>query len=456
MQPHLLAALLALRAVAAPQSTAEPPSADLVVEDGVELDGNFIDDPMFEILSNYTVLPSDPNAEVAEIRERPPPPKTVTAEVASKMKSPGGGKDGLFYRGDSRPPAVVFAEGFSPQGTNKDLLNHLSFGGNSGLVSVSRNPQQADLYAFGRSADGATKGYMYVINAKDLPDGYWVPGIYAPEKNPAVARNREFAVGGRIDGSSISHAYEVTKDKPHSTSTKINNDNYAHKKSSSCFGFLGKRATCDPAKYKPEPTKAGRVRAKVSAKFRAGARAGGAVAFAALSPYAHDVLAMVKSWNNPIGHAVSWFDNTMTSIQEVIGGPQVPEIYGNTLELRFICWMRGQQRWKNDVDRACDRLRESDKPKPNPPTPEEKRVKTINNLLDACEKLEDPNEKLANEDQKNELLERCEVFRERAEDATTGNDSEYTYEGDDSYSPPNQAVAGIYIDENGVEHAISW
>lgn len=194
----------------------------------------------------------------------------------------------------------------------------------------------------------------------------------------------------------------------------------------------------------------------MSAKFRAGARAGGAVAFAALSPYAHDVLAMVKSWNNPIGHAVGRFDNTMTSIQEAIGGPQVPEIYGNTLELRFICWMRGQQRWKNDVDRACDRLRESDKPKPNPPTPEEKRVKTINNLLNACEKLEDPNEKLANEDQKNELLERCEVFRERAEDATTGNASEYTYEGDDSYSPPNQAMAGIYIDENGVEHAVPW
>ncbi|KIE02728.1 Heat-labile enterotoxin IIA, A chain, partial [Metarhizium majus ARSEF 297] len=453
MQPHLLAALLALRAVAAPQSTAEPPSADLVVEDDVELDGNFIDDPIFEILSHYTVLPSDPNAEVVEIRERRSPPETVTAEVASKMKSPGGGKDGLFYRGDSRPPAAVFVEGFAPQGTNTDLGNHLSFRGNSGLVSVTRSPQQADLYAFGRSADGATKGYMYVINAKDIPDGYWVPGIYSPEKNPAVARNREFAVVGSIPGSSISHAYEVTKGEPHSRSKKIDNDNYAYKKSPSCFGFLGKRATCDPAKYTPEPTKAGRVRAKVSAKFRAGARAGGAVAFAALSPYAHDVLAIVKSWDNPIGHAVSWFDDTITSIQEAIGGPQVPEIYGNTLKLRFICWLRGEQRWKKDVDRACDRLRES---KPNPPTPEEKRVQTINNLLNACEKLEDPNEKLANADQKNELLERCEVFREHAEDATTGIDSEYTYEGDASYPPPNAAEAGIYIDENGVEHAIPW
>ncbi|EJP63775.1 uncharacterized protein BBA_07419 [Beauveria bassiana ARSEF 2860] len=449
-------ALLALGVIAAPQSTGEQSSGDIVVEDGVELDTNFIDDAIFEILSNYTMLPSDPSSEVAELREGPPTPTTVTAEVASKMKSPGGGKDGLFYRGDSRPPAVIFAEGFSPQGSNKDLQNHLNFGGNSGLVSVSRSPQTAEGYAFGRSADGATKGYIYVINAKDLPDGYWVPGIYPPEKNPAVGRNREFAVVGKVPESSISHAYEVTSNKPSSRSTKIKNENYAFKKSPSCFGFLGKRATCDPAKYKPAPTKAGRFRAKVSAKFRAGARAGGAVAFAVLSPYAHDVLDMVKSWDNPIGHAVSWFDNTMTSIQEAIGGPQVPEIYGNTLKLRFICWMRGEQRWKNDVDRACDRLRESQKPKPKPPTPEEKRVKTINDLLSTCEKLQDPSAKLSNEEMKNELLDRCEVFRQRAEDITNDVDPDWTYEGDDAYPPPPEPPSAIYIDENGVEHPIPW
>ncbi|KAM0742715.1 hypothetical protein ACQRIT_002892 [Beauveria bassiana] len=416
MQPHIFAALLALRAVAAPQPTGEQPNANLVVEDGVELDLNFIDDPIFEILSNYTILPSDLNAEVAEIRERPPPPKTVTAEVASKMKSPGGGKDGLLYRGDSRPPSVIFAQGFEPQGNNKDLQNHLNFGGKSGLVSVSRSPEAAESYAFGRSGEKKTKGYIYVINPVDVPEGYWVPGIYPPEKNPAVGRNREFAVVDKIPGSSISHAYEVTSDKPNSRGTKIKNDNYALKKSPPCFGFLGKRATCDAAKYKPEPTKARRVRAKVSAKFRAGARAGGAVAFAALSPYAHDVLDMVKSWDSPIGHAVNWFDNTMTSIQEAIGGPQVPEIYGNKLKLRFICWMRGEQRWENHVDRACDRLHESDKPKSKSPTPEEKRFKTINNLLNACEKLDDPNVSLPNDDMKYELRDRCEVFREKVEE----------------------------------------
>lgn len=115
--------------------------------------------------------------------------------------------------------------------------------------------------------------------------------------------------------------------------------------------------------------------------------------------------------------------------------------------------MRGQQRWKNAVDKAYDRLRESDKPKP---TPEEKRVQTINNLLSAYEKLENPNKKLANKDQKKELLDRCEAFCERAEDATTGNDPDYTYEGNASYPPPHEADVGIYINEKGVEHAIPW
>ncbi|TQV99908.1 hypothetical protein V2A60_005330 [Cordyceps javanica] len=459
MQLHLLTALLALRAVAAPQS-GEVPSADLdgiVVEDGVELDLDFIDDPFFEILSNYTILPSDPAAEVAEIRERPPPPTTVTAEAASKMKAPGGGKKGLFYRGDSRPPSVIFAEGFGPQGSDKSLHNHLSFAGNSGLVSLTRSPETAEAYAFGRSGDKATKGYIYVIAPKDVPDGYWVPGIYAPEKNPAVARNREFAVVGSVPATSISHAYEVTSDKPSSRGTKIKNSDYVLRKAPSCFGFgLGRRAACDAAKYKPEAPTGRRVRAKVSAKFRAGARAGGAVAFAALSPYAHDILDLVKSWDNPIGHAVSWFDNAMASIQEAIGGPQVPEIYGNTLKLRFICWMRGEQRWKNDVDRACDRLRASQQPSKPKPSPGEKRLKSINNMLSVCEKLDDPNVSLPNDDMKYEVRDRCEVFREQAEDATTGIDPLHTFEGDDSYPPPAEAPTGIYIDENGNEIPIPW
>ncbi len=253
MQPYLLAALFVLRAVALPQSADEQPSTELsgvVVEDGVELDSNFITEPFFEILSNYTEqlgnLSAPAEQKLAE-RQSPNDPATVTAEAAAKMKAPGGGKDGLFYRGDSRPPSVIFSSGFTPQGSDMSLRNHLSFAGNSGLVSLSRDPQTAQSYALGRSADKAQKGYIYVVAAKDVPNGYWVPGLYNPDKNPAVRRNQEFAVAGSVPAESISHAYEVTADKPSAKGQKIKNNAYSLTSSLSCFSK--KRALCDPAKY---------------------------------------------------------------------------------------------------------------------------------------------------------------------------------------------------------------
>ncbi|XWX00430.1 hypothetical protein V2A60_008450 [Cordyceps javanica] len=418
MQPRLLSALLALHAIAVAHTRGEYPIADvegIVVEDGVELDSNFIVDPIFDILSNNTTMPNIPDPAVAARQAPPSDPTTVTAEVAAKIEAPGGGVKGVFYRGDSRPPSFIFTKGFAPQGGDKSLRNHLSFVGNSGLVSLSRSPETAESYAFGRSGEKTTKGYIYVISPKDVPDGYWVPGIYTPKKNPAVARNQEFAVAGSVPATSISHAYEVTGDKPSSRRTKIMNPDYVLKKSRPCGSSgLGKRTTCGPAKYTPKTATGRPVRTKVSTNFRAGARAGGAVAFAALSPYAHDVLDLVKSWDHPIGHAVSWFDSSMASLQETIGGQQVPEIYGNTLKLRLICWIRGEQRHKSHVDYACDRLRAaSQKPELSP---ESKRLESINDVLDVCDKVDDRNTSLSNE-LKYELQDRCQVFREMVDKA---------------------------------------
>ncbi|OAA56388.1 hypothetical protein ISF_07456 [Cordyceps fumosorosea ARSEF 2679] len=416
MQPHLLAALLALGVIAAPQAVSDEPFPELegvVTEDGIELDSTFVVDPIFEILSNYTVLPDKVTA-----RQAPPAnPQTTTADAASKIKAPGGGEKGVFYRGDSRPPSVIFAEGFAPQGNNPSLRDHLGFAGNSGLVSLTRDPSRAEHYAFGRTGAKTEKGYVYVVSTKDVPDGFWVPGLYNPAKDPAIARNQEFAVAGSVPASSISHAYEITSQNPTARNIKVKNEDYVLKKSPSCFSF-GKRAVCDPAKYNAKAPGARRVRTKVSRTFRAGARAGGAVAFAVLSPYAHDVLDLVKSWDNPIGHAVKWFDDSMASIQEYIGGPQVPEIYGNTLKLRFICWMRGEQRWPNDVDRACARLRASQQPQP---TREEKRLKSINDVLNVCEQLEQGTVAPKNEEQKDELQDRCEEFREQTQEQDTAS-----------------------------------
>lgn len=55
----------------------------------------------------------------------------------------------------------------------------------------------------------------------------------------------------------------------------------------------------------------------------------------AVVPYVHDLVNLLKKWDSPIGHAVKWFDDVITSLQEVIGGPQRKDIYGNELKGRI-------------------------------------------------------------------------------------------------------------------------
>ncbi|KHO10924.1 hypothetical protein MAA_11461 [Metarhizium robertsii ARSEF 23] len=123
-------------------------------------------------------------------------------------------------------------------------------------------------------------------------------------------------------------------------------------------------------------------------RLKSGARSGGAVAFMQLAPYARNALEEVKQWDNPIGRGVKWFDDAMTNIQQAIGGEQVPEIYGNELKLKFICWVRGEQKYPNDVDKACERQRDQSQGKQRPPEPAPEWLTGLNQLLEVCYKLE--------------------------------------------------------------------
>ncbi|PHH59170.1 hypothetical protein CDD81_3672 [Ophiocordyceps australis] len=119
-----------------------------------------------------------------------------------------------------------------------------------------------------------------------------------------------------------------------------------------------------------------------------GSQGGKIAAFTALAPYAHDVLDTVKSWDNAIAASVKWFEDSMASLEEYIGGPQVPEIHGNELKLRMICWFRGVQRHKNAVDEACDRLREKDRleeVEKNRPQKGIEMVQGLNQVIKTCE-----------------------------------------------------------------------
>ncbi|KFG81382.1 hypothetical protein MANI_016364 [Metarhizium anisopliae] len=343
-------------------------------------------------------------AKLPPIEEHP----VISAKEASRIKLPGGGKPGVFYRGDSRPPEQVFASGFAPRGHDLSLQRHLSFVGESGLVSLSRSRRSAEGYAFGRTGAKTGRGYVYVVSPTDVPDGYWVPGLFPPEKNPAVGHNQEFAAAGPIPGSSISHAYEVYEDDPSDRSRKIKNDNYALREAPGCVHMkrsMGMGALCDPAKLiddevwlaksvspgrfgPPQPpgtTKMGipgaspemidrpaggkgkgnsspqasrpfKPSTKTVTKLRAAGQLGFVATISLLAPYAHKALNALKEWDHPIGHGVAWFDDAINSFQESLGGKQVPEIYGNELKLRIICWIRGEQRFPNAVDRACQRL----------------------------------------------------------------------------------------------------
>ena len=153
-----------------------------------------------------------------------------------------------------------------------------------------------------------------------------------------------------------------------------------------------------------------RLQAARSRRVRiTGSRGGKIAAFTILAPFAHDVLDTVKSWDNPIGASVKWFDDSMASLQEYIGGPQVPEIHGNELKLRIICWFRGVQEHKNDVDYACDRLQEKDRLEElekNRPQKEKDMIDGLNTVIETCEYMVDhpPDDEKVLAD----LVERCD------------------------------------------------
>ncbi|KAK8912212.1 hypothetical protein VCV18_012703 [Metarhizium anisopliae] len=317
----------------------------------------------------------------------------MSADEASQIKV-SGGKQGVFYRGDSRSPAEVFKSGFTPQGGDTNLQHHLSFAGNSGFISVTRSPQSAERYAFGRTGAQKDKGYIYVIAPNDVPRGFWVPGIYPSDR--AVINNQEFVVQGAVPGSSIAHAYEVSKGKSSDRSVKIKNENYVLKKSPGCFGLKSKRALCDPAKgvtkEGPKNGEPGGKGSKVgkSSRFRVPKSAGKAIAFTAVAPYAHDLLDKLKQWDNPIGHAVKWFDDAMASLQEAIGGPQRKDIYGNELKGKIIDGLKRisyettynmQERLTREaIARERARLDEEEK--------ENSRIKGLEELAETCEKMD--------------------------------------------------------------------
>ncbi|KAK2603894.1 hypothetical protein QQS21_003929 [Conoideocrella luteorostrata] len=241
------------------------------ITDALDISPTLFGETVFSIIDDnseerntHELATSDDHLKVSK-RQNPRKIFLSFAEEASKHPVPFGGRTGVFFRGDSRPPSEVFKHGFQPLGTNTNLISHLSFQTPSGLVSLTRSHFAAQKYAFGRPADNNKIGYVYVIAHTDVPRGFWVPGLFDPEKNPAVAMNQEFAVAGAVPGSSIAYAYEMKADKPFSEAKRIKNDNFISATSPGCL-WKRKRAACNPTAGiyiedepmpKPNPTEEG-------------------------------------------------------------------------------------------------------------------------------------------------------------------------------------------------------
>ncbi|KAM3518456.1 hypothetical protein MY4038_010092 [Beauveria bassiana] len=151
-------------------------------------------------------------------------------------------------------------------------------------------------------------------------------------------------------------------------------------------------------------------------KLRLNGRGGAMVAFATLSPYAHDILAAVKNWDNPVGKAVAWFDEAMADLQEAIGGKNVPEINGNELKLWLICLFRSDNPIYPDVvDQACQRRK-------NAPPEEQKQQQAIdglNQVSELCETVEvDPP---SDKNLETQVLKSCNKFAESIENMVDAN-----------------------------------
>ncbi|KAF4509822.1 hypothetical protein G6O67_001764 [Ophiocordyceps sinensis] len=153
------------------------------------------------------------------------------AEDAASKTVPDGSTVGVFFRGDSREPSEIFASGFAPQGSDMDLQRHLSLVGGSGYVSLSRSRPAASRYAHGRTGSLSETGHVYVVGPLDVPDGYWIPGVFS--RDGAVRVNQEFAAGGAVPGSAVAGAYIFEYGNHVAPSRWIPNAGYAGRETAS-------------------------------------------------------------------------------------------------------------------------------------------------------------------------------------------------------------------------------
>ncbi|KAM4064226.1 hypothetical protein HRG_012637 [Hirsutella rhossiliensis] len=155
--------------------------------------------------------------------------------------------EGRLLRGDTRPTTTVFREGLQPRGDNMDIRSHLSGGyGNSGFVPFTTSPTTAKYYALGGSMNPQPTGYIYVVSARGIPDGYIPLDKY---RGAAEIRNQEFSSIGGTPGEAITGAWKIDKNGQQEW---IRNDGY----NTEHYGAFStpKKINLNPNKSSPFPS----------------------------------------------------------------------------------------------------------------------------------------------------------------------------------------------------------
>ena len=113
----------------------------------------------------------------------------------------------FIYRGNSRPPDVIFNQGFQPKGTATDLYNYAATNTPSNFISTSKIPGPGINFAQS-AATNSGEGYLYIIsqqpNGIDVNDALGAASPFPDET--------EIAVPGGIPPQDVLGAQQISPD----------------------------------------------------------------------------------------------------------------------------------------------------------------------------------------------------------------------------------------------------
>lgn len=135
------------------------------------------------------------------------------------------------YRGDKRPPGIIFQEGFLPYGENNNLMGHLTGMTSSGAVAKGKKPtsnfvsttSSMDIaleFALGSIQPSETR-WVYTINAREnfypaMESARHIASVHnrdiSPELSAILEREYEYSALGGVSTWAIQQAQEYTAD----------------------------------------------------------------------------------------------------------------------------------------------------------------------------------------------------------------------------------------------------